>query len=253
MSFSTVLKYGIISQGGVVTPSFPVSGLTAYWRFDETSGSITTDQVDTYQGTANNSRVLGSAGFHNNGVDFTQGNDYIGFDYPEFGSTMAEATISIWIKNPTTGIKNYIFSLFDTAQGDLAYELYIQENDLINVYLRGSTGSNQRTIAKYNVSALNLDDGDWHHLVVRQKASTNTIEFFIDGDKKTTTYDAQQPTDGFSDFSTTIAMGTRKVGNTYRTDLAVADCLFDELATWNRMLSDNEVTLLYNSGAGLFY
>src|SRR6056297_3637455 len=72
------LFWANIQQGGAVA-SFPTSGLTSYYRFDEEGGTIAYDSKGTHNGTASNAALLGSAGFHNNGIDFSAGNYNVNF------------------------------------------------------------------------------------------------------------------------------------------------------------------------------
>ena len=70
--------YGFLQSVGVVppTPEFPTSGLTSYWSMDIVGGTTVYDSLGNIDGSVNNVRVLGSAGFNKNGADFTNGADY---------------------------------------------------------------------------------------------------------------------------------------------------------------------------------
>lgn len=243
MAFSTVLKYGILSQVSESGPPFPSDGLTHYYRFDEESGTATKNQITNNNATANNSRVLGSSGFHNNGADFTQGNDYItSADLKSLGSMMAEPmSFSFWIN-----LTDDNFRVVSVFYGDyLSFNIYI-DNNKPTVYFRSSNGNTYACNANYSLST-----GQWYLLTFVFDAPERDVKFYVDGDEKTITviHNTGAPT-GFSDFGDDIRIGCRDVRGSYD---SFFDAKLDELAVWNRALTEQEITDLYNAGNGLFY
>ena len=59
MSSFMPLYFGLVSQESGESCSFPTSGLTSYWRFDESAGSIVYDVLGTSTGTTTASIING--------------------------------------------------------------------------------------------------------------------------------------------------------------------------------------------------
>jgi len=220
-------------------------GLTAYYAFDETSGSIAYDSKGSNDGTANNSRVLGSTGFHNNGADFTQGTDYINVGFESFGSKMGKSSISFWFSANTQTINNS--SIFGSLNDDtsMVYQVYINTDDSLNFYIRDKN-SFSRGI-KIDISSI-LGDNNWHHVVLIVDAPTLTS--YIDGELSDYTMHPTSTPSSFNDFDYPLIIGGRNLRGVIEVNF---NGNLDEFGIWNRILTESEITTLYNSGNGLFY
>lgn len=239
MSFATTLRYGLLSQG----LAFPSNGLAYYWSFDEVSGTTITDSVSGVTGSVNNSRVLGSTGFHNNGADFTQGDDYANLGI--WGSEMGTHTISFWFQAESEASDKYIFGVLNDGTTQVNMGRVKGGQTDIWVMIQDENGNRVQII----IDADGYLDDNWHHFAYTFD-SPNTMTPYLDGEEADFTYQSQASATYFVDFDYDFAVGCRNSRTNFRDYI---DGKVDEFAIWNRVLTEKEISLIYNGGVGLFY
>jgi hypothetical protein len=246
-------------------------GLQGYWNMDEGTGLITKDTTEQNPPGTLNSGVswskdckIGNCTFYN-GVN--------GLTNLSSAITTTESTplsVSFWIKSNKIQNNAIVsmadndpqyfngFQIFDGAiDGSCFGQAY---NHGINpkLYAQGgyiSNGINVNVLKQFDSDCTKaIDINSWYHIVVTYNGnkSSSGIEVYMDGVKIA-------PAFGHSDPSASGLTGT------YTKNLlalgGVADGStgwnfngnIDEFAIWNRTLTSDEVSQLYNDGNGLSY
>ena len=212
--------YAVACTGTVTSgPSFPSSGLVAYWSFDDTLTDTVGSKVLTPSG--GNSYVAGKLG--TKALQLTATNTADTTDATVLGYFAGACSFQVWFKAATVASERFGFG------GDILLD-YLAGNFYAQYDYNGSGGE--------ATAAATLTDNTWHHLVVTSDGGANYPKFYLDG--------------------------SYLVDGTVFTPLAAAASLFgvgaatsasthayDALAIWNRQLTAQEVTNLYNSGSGI--
>jgi len=121
----------------------------------------------------------------------------------------------------------------------------IRRNGTNAMFVAFAAGTNQNRVQQEQTGY--STDGGWHHIVVTAKASdsTNSLEFWQDGVSLGSYSNTGKV---FSDTNATCApvLGGNNSNNEqdFNGDL-------DNLNIWNRRLSDDEISTLYNGGTGI--
>ena len=208
------------------------SGVAAYYKLDETSGTTAKDAHGSNDGTASNARIFAAqtGGIIGNGANFSQGDDFINITYPDIRSALDHTTpftVAFWFNTTSETNFNSLFALDNGSSGGNQLNIYYDTNKFHAVI--GGTGGLD--------SSGGLLDGGWHHMVVVRN-ETNGI-LYINGTE----------------------VGRNIPGsNTYAGDIYIArrdhpsgnyfNGLIDEVGIWNRSLTHQEVIDLYNNGNG---
>jgi hypothetical protein len=91
------------------------------------------------------------------------------------------------------------------------------------------------------ITSANIEDGEWHHIVLTFDGTTAIT--YVDGSES-------YVDEGFS--GTLVGNGVElRIGNQGYNAPVVQNA--DSLSIWNRAITPEEVTALYNSGDGLDY
>lgn len=222
--------------------------LSAYWSFNETSGTNIYDSVNHFNGTTSGSPIF-QAGLLANAINLSGSgtNQYINFgDGSQIINPGTNTTsISMWIRPTAFSADGYMFlaELTEPPSTD-KFIFYFNGATTIGCGFRG-TG----TFAQYTLSASDYFNR-WTHLVCTYnggaKNSATSYSLYVNGTLYTTG-------------KTTISVG----GNTTHThnyigvdnDGSSADFIgkIDEVAVWKRLINSSDVTALYNGGLGYGY
>ena len=221
--FDTVLVEGDLTDG-----------LVAYWSFDDHLFDSIKDFHGTAQGTAPIPFVEGKAGFgqaikldgEDQFVEITGGNE----DELEFpGGSMS---IAGWFK----------VDAFDTEWQALISK---GEGENYRVARRALTGTIAYAggIGEGADDVPAIDDGQWHHFVAVSDATGAEFgtALYIDGVRYGV--NAALPVLAQSDFNLMIGENPGARGREWEGEI-------DDIAIWNRVLTEAEVATLYNSGQG---
>ena len=228
------------------------SGCLEYYNFEQTSGSLT--NIATTANGFNDG--LGSSGDGTNVGATTAIAGKVGSYAWEFDNTahttgdrvtlggtstigtLSTGTISAWIKNdaPSRAAQHMIFSASDSGDASSEFGWGVLSDQL---YL----------IARENGSLIvphfyagTINSGTWYHAVITFD-STGT-EMFLDGQSVGTTSSVSPSSVNNVDL---ITLGSNVDSSGAQWGF---DGLIDEVSIWNRVLTDNEISVLYNSGTG---
>lgn len=218
--------------------------LISYWKLDETTG----DRVDSVVASGNDLSVVNTVGYGtgiiSNAASFDATNqqrlkiddgDQTGLDIT------GDHSYSFWIN--MASVPTY-FAIAGKDDGYTSgYEL-MQASGLLYI----NFASAPATYAQWNATALEAGDiGDWVHIVVTVDVSSATGGII---------YKNGSPLS----MSAKGGTATSVIGNTVEFHLGgraenarTINGLLDEVGFWSRVLTSDEVTELYNSGAGLTY
>jgi len=195
------------------------SGLRNYYKLDEASG----DAIDSK--SANNGKVSagisrGSAGKIGGGYHFDDNSDYVSL---LSDITLKTASYSFWIK--ISNITDDLLILSDVAHHS---RIFVGANNNLKL----ETNTNGQEFAFYNGFSTSV----WYHVSLTR--NDNTVKYYRNGSLIGTI--TMQGSDGL----TLSQIGFN--GRSFRGTI-------DELGIWTRALSQDEVSLLYNSGSGKSY
>lgn len=248
MSLSTVLKYGLLSQGGVA-PLNPVwSGLTSYYRFDEESGTDVADSKGSIDGTL----VSGSwnASGKNNGCFATPITlnatacvvlgDVYNFERTDTWS------VNAWVYRYDSANRLYVFCKMAGAGGSYrGHQIRVNSTGYVYVLIENAYPTNG-IYAKSTTT--NIPATTWTMVGYSYDGSSSGsgVKMYVNGTPQSQSYTH----DNLS--STIVGTTDCRIG---ANEIPVTNGFgrVDELGVWNRVLTPTEMTNLYNSGDGLFY
>ena len=207
-----------------------LDNLVSYYKLDESSGAVL-DVHGSNDGT-NNGATPNVTGKINTAYDFVAANtDYISLGNPANLKITGNITISLWVYLDGTASTNRF-----VAKGNSYFFWFSGDNGLgyFAIDLDGGAVPNSGT------STTDIRGG-WHH-VVGVNDGTN-LKIYIDGTEEST----DTTGGGIVTNDTNVEFGRNVGGSEY------FDGKLDEIGIWDRALSDNEISDLYNSGDGLPY
>jgi hypothetical protein len=218
--------------------------LNAYYNFDDGSG---TRLNNTYNVTVNNGTLQNmpssawTTGLLGGGLIFNGSNQWVGnISKPTNVTNLANNyTISLWFK-PTDNLYEGIMSQYTTGTSAGEFIIAKQATGKVIFYRKiGTTDAAANSVTSTSSIALN----SWNHIIV-QSYSNGTIKFYFNG----TLEDEIESLDGAGtewDAGMLIGMGSSLITKFNGT--------IDEVGIWGRILSNYEISDLYNLGVGITY
>ena len=226
------------------------TNLLAYWSLEESSGTIY-DQLNGVNMTPYNSPLYHQTGKINYGIDFgySLNTGCVNTSNDEATNPNGDKyTIQAWVYLNTlpsvTGHKYTITrgSLSSTPWENITTKIDTTDNKPL-MRFTGPSGDNN-----YAFHSTSLTINTWYHLVfIIRGIGTKPIIYVntISTEGYTTQigniYDVSGTNAGFN------------IGNSYNGGNVNFDGILDEIVVWNRALTSDEVTWLYNSGNGRSY
>jgi hypothetical protein len=218
-------------------PSYvPLNGLAGWWPFSGNANDLSGNgNTGTVNGALLTTDRFGNA---NSAYSFDgAGSSILINDAPSLRLT--KGTISCWIKFNSTSKMQLLQKInFNNAQNQ-NYDVEINEISG-NILIRGNYNvpcSNVGIPNFCSTSSLTLNDNEWHHYVGIMDVSTQKI--YIDG----VLIDSWNLTGSMSG----CVGGDLLLGRGWASYPLWYDGLLDDLAIFNRALSQQEITELYNS------
>ncbi len=204
------------------------SQMAAHWKFDEGTGSTAGDSVNSYDGTVNGASW--ATGKIKGALSFDGTDDYINCGDEIFTSggeiTTDDFTIVCWVKTSTSG-NQYVLSKGVTSTNRIY--LNVQPN-----YILLSARSSGTDIVCFGSTSTGVNSGEWTHLaMVAPRGGTPVM--YINGVSQTLTHS----TCNTGDISNS---GDLYIG---KFDTGCFNGLIDELAVYNRALSEENINSLY--------
>lgn len=232
---ATIMAMG---KTNVTPPSPLLTNLISYWKLDEASGA----RADSHgsNNLTDNNTVGSAAGIINNCADFISTNSEFLSHASNASLEMSGNTdfsISGWVKITTIQSQSLITKDDDAANSrDYTFD-YLGAGGL-RFYIKGGS--------TYICDSVSITIDTWHFIVAWYDSSNGQLHLRIDD---TTTYNSVTGATGTDASAAQFRIGARE----YLGFEDYSDALIDEVGIWKRVLSSQEITDLYNSGAGLTY
>ena len=212
------------------------NSLLACWEMDETSGTNVSDSHTAGKDGTLTGGTIGSTGHIDKAIDYTGGTSDkvtiptgVSYDF-------AEWSCSIWFKvDNLTGTKGLFSHWY--APGNRSNLIRLSAS-AVQWY--------SYTSAQIGGTFLTVSTATWYHVVCVYNGSTMRV--YLDGTLDATSFSQTGNTGETGDNSAYI-------GNYFTTpsNENSHDGLIDQVATWSRALTQDDVDDLYNSGSGLAY
>jgi hypothetical protein len=211
----------------------PASDFVGYWKFDEGTGGAETTTADasghgrpgTLFGTPN--WVTGKVG---NALQFDSSGDYVKLFYTDGVAVSNDFTLMAWVNAPSaTGDRDILVRSSDSdwLYGGLQLLTKTDGKAYIDMHSGGSDG----------ISSVSVRDDTWHHVVGVRDTSGN-MKIYVDGVQA-----------GITGYSGVVDETTFNwfIGATYNGGYFF-NGLIDEVAIFDRVLTNDEIQLCYNNG-----
>ena len=247
--FTAVFLLSIFAVSGPVEAAAPqgcTTSLINYWKLDESGGEIFTDEVGFYDATCTGincpepvpGQVSSAQKFINaesDAIDVTAD-----ASAPFNWASNASFTIELWMQTPdvSTCSGNQVVIGRDDSSTGLHWWVGCVNGGRAHFNLDDNAG----TSAWVN-GTTDLTDGLWHHIVAVREESTGAVSIYVDGQleqsKAGITYAS-----GF-DSAVDLNMGWLDLSDGYH-----FDGILDEIAVYNRALTNTEIQNHSNAGKG---
>ncbi|MHA2428754.1 MAG: LamG domain-containing protein, partial [Candidatus Hermodarchaeia archaeon] len=248
MNSKTTLIFGLLTVFLLLTASTLIanaeitSGLIAYWKLDETSGTVAADSSSNGQDGSLVNGPVWSAGFIDGGLDFDGTDDYV--DVGQFDINGNALTIAAWFKADTFDHLRYKDGrIVSKAVGIRTADHYwmlssIDDSGIPRLRFRLKTSGTTSTLI---ASSGDLEPGVWIHAAVIYDGST--MKIYKDG-----VLVGDTPKSGNIDSGPTAQVW---IGNNPPTDSSKPfDGMIDDVRLYDRALTEEEIQELMNYSAG---
>ncbi len=238
-------------QGHVGKSREHLSGLVAYYKFEEGSGSTANDSFGVNHGTLTSFSDPDSAWSTSNtdlgtAITFDGDDDYVDLGNPEALQITGSLTIEAWIKtdsDQSDGLYTNRQTIVTKAFGG-EYEVTLERDGDLAFY-HGTTGvndgSNNNTYDKIQSAAVITEPGRWYHIaIVRDLDVDQNIKMYVDGVLIHTA----------DSIFTSVTAGSNSVGiGNQRSGTANFNGEIDEVRFWN--VARTEQQIIDNMGTPL--
>jgi len=206
-----------------------LTGLYGYWKMDESGGTII-DAHDSYNDAATDIAYGQTPGIINTALGFNGTSSSV-----QFGNVIKPLTglsISLWIKysTPTAGKFAVCHTLYDTAWRGWAIAVLSDGN----LEFRLCDGVDAEMLEKFGGGGV-MGNNVWHHIVFTWDGTTAYI--YLDNNKSAGS--AWTHTISYASLNELFFGRADSESDFY-------NGLMDEVAIWDRALTDTEVTTLFN-------
>jgi hypothetical protein len=226
-------------------------GLVSVWHMNEDRWR---DKIEDTSGNNNDGTAYGDSTFRQDGklnysIDFDGAGDY--FDLGDDESLYSEdGTISAWIKTTNDDYGTIISfgddndqALFSLAVGDGSTGFL--DNELITIITNTKLGTENR-IGYLTTDRTELFDGNWHNIILTADTEYN---FYLDGELKTLSVGVGENNGQFNDIDGIDNSRISSRNTDGSGEGRFFDGKIDEVALWNRSLSEEEIKEIYKKGA----
>lgn len=205
------------------------NGIVSYWKMDEASGTRIDAVTATGNDLSDNNTVTSNTGIISNAGQFTRANsEYLShIDNASLSVNGTDFTVAVWVYMDTEPADNAIISKW--GAGGNEYQMYYSQ--ALDRFRFATTA----TVTANNFGAVTT--GTWYLII---GWNTSTAAFISVNNTTADSVVAGYPAAGTSDF----LMGN--IGGSFN----YWNGRLDEVGFWKRVLTADERTELYNSGAG---
>ncbi|MCK5563755.1 MAG: glycoside hydrolase family 99-like domain-containing protein [Planctomycetes bacterium] len=215
-----------------------VDGAAAYWKLDETAGSVASDYSENgYDGTLINMDdsdwVGGNTG---NGLDFDGVDDHV--DAGDVCAAIAgrNVTVSAWMKAAALNPAVQFIIAINSSTGDNKLMFGTQANT--------ATLSFADSEPVWRDTTATVIDNTWHHIAYVLNDSSDTVTIYVDGSEALS----------FTSAVSIAATDLFSLGQEYDAGLTTGDFYsgqLDDVRVYGYALNETEIGRLYNP-SGLF-
>ena len=219
-------------------------GLVGHWTFDgpdllqnavDRSGQGNTGFLTGFTSTTTTEGAIGQA------LDFDGVDDYVDVGDKaslDFGTSI-DFTIGAWIKLSATGSIKIIVDKYSSGISP-GYMFRVESSNVIGAFIRDGVGSGSDETVSI-VGDTTVTDGQWHHATVVYDRDGD-VSLYLDGVSDATPVDISTVTDTISN-SVNFNIARRPISS-----FDYFDGTIDDVRIYNRALSAEEITRLYNLG-----
>lgn len=246
-------NHGILSSSGGLPPSTLLTNLYAVYKAENNAN----DSLGGYNGTAQGGLTY-STGKSGNAFTFNGTNAYVSLPDNSMNFT-GDFTISLWVY-PVSGANQHILNNRAFTSGTINKGWGLGINNISGAQTSKVTwfqgigpGTTQYTGWEYRTTSLTLNA--WNHILIYRVSGVNTYcevnrilqSPTIFGTGANVTLDPTYHTTQKNILGAVITLAG--VVSSY----SPSGTMVDEMYIWNRQLTSQEKTDLYNSGTGNFY
>jgi RHS repeat-associated protein len=230
----------------------------AYWKLDETSGAAA-DSATANNTLTNNNSLTYVAGKINNGANFVAASStYLSITNATQVGLDPTSTFSCagWVKFttlPGAGENILCAKYSNNTDGSYSVELGAEPNGIYVLYTdNGNTSQNAHLLEFDSPANLFSATSTWYHVAVAVDAGNKVVTAWINGATTTMTARGGESASSINQGAAKFSIGgmdsetngiTRKL-----------DGMLDEVGFWKGyLLTQSDVTTLYNGGAGISY
>ena len=204
------------------------------------TGNPAQNQSGSPSGLANNIQLDGTGDY------LTAGSSTSQFNFMH--NTSAKFTVSFWCRAGSGDIPDNS-PFFNTAHVDttIGVKAYKDDTDKFKAAIYRASENNEVFGPAASTSGFFKDDDEWHHYVWtydQSLASANAIYYRDGGNAETFNKEGNTPEDGDAAAALRIGADAGTGSDTMNADLV-------SFAIWNRVLTADEVSVLYASGNGV--
>jgi hypothetical protein len=218
------------------------TSLVSYWKLDEASGNAvdvhgSNNLTDTNTVGAGTGKINGARDFELDSSEY-----FTIADNAALSGSDRDIAMTAWVNMETKAAAMRIVSKYGSSGSREYALLYNSVSDRFEFQV-----SSNGTGSTANVSANNLGSpstGTWYYVIAWHDATNDLIGIQVNNGTANTT----AATGGIFDSTTPFGIGAvaSSGGSPF-------DGLIDEVGFWDRLLTADEKTSLYNSGNGLAY
>ena len=239
------------------------TGLKAYYKFNESSGNIVnvanTITGNSTLGTGQNITMNGDPTYSVTGTPSSFGNavscDGSG-DYGQFGTktdwnflhtTGATWTINVWLKFDASVVANkQLFDNTQTADSTIGLNIRTQSSNRFRVIIPRGVGNSSTLDTDNNPNLPIPTDNAWHMYTFRwdQSSGNGVLTYNRDGANELTKNGSGNGT------TTSDCTDSPRLFSQSNSVSGELDSEIAEMSIFNTVITDAEVTRLYNSGSG---
>lgn len=226
-----------------------LTGLAAWWTFNEASGTRVDSHVNGIDLTDNNT-VSSTTGLLSNAASFNKANsEYFNTADDSALDFTTEFTASLWLKQVAYGGSDYEVYI---AKGSFTSSSFVIYNRYSQNTLKILINYNN-ILAQFNLASFTLSTSSFDHLVVRYDGSESTNATKLRVFKNNSEVTGSASFSGTMPTSLLDRSGDFYVGYQPGQSNSYFSGEMDELALWSRALTTDEISDLYNGGSGITY
>lgn len=209
-------------------------GLIGHWKLDETTGTTAADSSGSgFNGTHTNGSIPGAAGLRGYAASFDGVDDYVSVSGGSSYNLRESVTLSCWAKSDLATWSGTGCLVSKRNQ----FYLHPSQGSTL-IYMGADISGPGDKIAQVDMASIGSIQ-DWHHYVGVYDYTAGAVKIYVDGVLRTTTLLTAGTTLQTDTGDITFGWDDGITGTRY------FDGLIDDVRLYNRVLSDNEVEVLY--------